>query len=85
MVANLESQALLNHGVQRRMISVDNFFVFLKLLFFALLLLYDIVHDVETIFHLSYVLTASGNLFQMLLICSFTGITHISEKISRCC
>ena len=29
-----------NHGVQRRMISVDNFFVFLRLLFFALLLLY---------------------------------------------
>ena len=28
------------HGVQRGMISVDNFFVFLRLLFFALLLLY---------------------------------------------
>ena len=28
------------HGVQRRMISVDNFFIFLRLLFFALLLLY---------------------------------------------
>ena len=28
------------HRVQRRMISVDNFFVFFKLLFFALLLLY---------------------------------------------
>ena len=28
------------HGVQRRMISVDNFFVFLRLSFFALLLLY---------------------------------------------
>ena len=28
------------HGVQRRMISVDNFFVFLTLLFFAVLLLY---------------------------------------------
>ena len=27
-------------GVQRRIISVDNFFVFLRLLFFALLLLY---------------------------------------------
>ena len=23
----------------------------------------DLVHDVETIFHLSYVLTASGNVF----------------------
>ena len=28
------------HGVQRRIISVDFFFVFLRLLFFALLLLY---------------------------------------------
>ena len=28
-------------GVQRRMISVDNVFVFLSLLFFALLLLYE--------------------------------------------
>ena len=31
---------LVNHGVQRRMISVVNFFVFLRLLFFALFLLY---------------------------------------------
>ena len=29
------------HGVQRRMISVDNFFVFLRLLLFAVLLLYE--------------------------------------------
>ena len=28
------------HGVQRKIISVDNFFVFLRLLFFALLLLF---------------------------------------------
>ena len=28
------------HGVQRRMISVDNFFVLLRLLFFAVMLLY---------------------------------------------
>ena len=32
--------AQLQHGLQRRMISVDNFFVFLRLLFFAVLLLY---------------------------------------------
>ena len=50
-----------------------------------------IVHFVETIFHLSYVLTASGNLFcnmsdaRETANCSFTGIIHISEKISRCC
>ena len=49
------------------------------------------MHDVETIFDLSNVLTASGNLFLNMsdaretANCSFTGITHISEKISRCC
>ena len=54
----------INHGVQRRMISVDNVFVFLRLLFFVFFVaICDLVHDVETIFHLSYVLTASGNLF----------------------
>ena len=31
----------IQHGVQRRMISVDNFFEFLRLLFFAVLLLYE--------------------------------------------
>ena len=51
------------HEVQGMMISVVNFFLFLRLLFFALLFLCDLVHVVETIFHLSYVLTASGNLF----------------------
>ena len=35
------SKAVLWHGVQRRMISVDSFFVFLRLLSFALLLLYE--------------------------------------------
>ena len=30
----------LDHAVQRRMISMDNFFVFLRLLFFVVLLLY---------------------------------------------
>ena len=29
------------HGVQRRMVSVDNFLVFLRLLIFAVLLLYE--------------------------------------------
>ena len=37
------------HGVQRRMISVDKIFVFLRLLFFALLFntICDLVHAVE--------------------------------------
>ena len=52
------------HRVQRRMISVVNFFVFLRLLFFCFVIaIYDLVHDVESIFHVSYVLTESGNLF----------------------
>ena len=36
----VSSLTLVYHGVQNRMISVDNFFVFLRLLFFAVLLLY---------------------------------------------
>ena len=41
-----------------------NFFVFLRLLFvFFIVAICDLVHDVETIFHLSYVLTASGYIF----------------------
>ena len=53
-----------SHGVQRRMISVDNFFhIFEIIIFCCVVAICDLVHDVETIFHLSYVLTASGNLF----------------------
>ena len=52
------------HGVHRRMISVDNFFVFFEIIIFCFVVaICDLVHDVETIFHLSYVLTASVNLF----------------------
>ena len=41
------------HGVQRRMISVDIFFVFFRLLCFALLLPYcDLVHAVEATYGL---------------------------------
>ena len=40
------------------------FFVFLRSLFFCFVVaICDLVHGVETIFHLSYVLIASGNLF----------------------
>ena len=46
------------------MISVDNFFsIFENIIFGCVVAICDLVHDVETIFHLSYVLTASGNLF----------------------
>ena len=55
----------LNHGVQHRMISVDNCFVFWGgiIIFCFVVAICDLVYDVETIFHISYVLTASGNLF----------------------
>ena len=44
-----------SHGVQRRMISVVFFCIFLRLLFFLFIVaICDLVHDVETIFHLSY-------------------------------
>ena len=42
------------------MISVDNFFVFFEIIIFCCVVaICDLVHDVETIFHLSYVLTES--------------------------
>ena len=42
------------HRVQRRMFSVDNFFRIFKIIFFCFeVAIYDLVHDVETIFHLS--------------------------------
>ena len=51
-------------GVQRRMISVVNFFCIFEIIIFCFVVaICDLVHDLETISHLSYVLTASGNLF----------------------
>ena len=59
---------------------------------FALLLdtcIFDLVHYVDAIFHLPWLLTAYGNIFLNLsdaretANCSYTGITHI--LISRCC
>ena len=41
-----------------------HFFSIFEIIFFcSVVAIYDIVHDVETKFHLSRVLTASGNLF----------------------
>ena len=51
------------HGVQRRMISVAIFRIFEIITFCFVVAICDLVHGVETIFHLSCVLTASGNLF----------------------
>ena len=50
------------HGVQRRMFSVDNFYVFLRLLFFAVLLLYETC-NLQFLGHHSYFKKD----FQMLL------------------
>ena len=51
------------HRVKPRMISVVNFFRIFEIVIFCFLVtICDLVHDVETKFHLSYVLTASGNL-----------------------
>ena len=51
------------HVVQHKLISVVNLFVFLRFFFCFVVAICDLGHDVETIFHLSYKLTASGNLF----------------------
>ena len=52
------------HGSQRRMISVANFFRIFEIIIFCLVVaICYLVHDVETMFHFSYVLTSSGNLF----------------------
>ena len=46
------------------------------------------MHAVEAVYCIPKVLTASVNLFLSMsdtretVICSFTGITHISEKVS---
>ena len=51
------------HGVQRRMISVVNFSCIFEIItFYFVVAICDLVHDVETIFHLSYMLTASGDM-----------------------
>ena len=48
------------------------------------------MHAVEAMYCIPKVLTASVNLFLNMsdtretVICSFTGITHISEKVSIC-
>ena len=51
------------HRVIRRMISVVIFFRIFEIIIFCFsVAICDLVHDVETIFQLFYLLTASGNL-----------------------
>ena len=52
------------HGVQQDNFSGQFlFFIFDVIIFCFVVGICDLKHDVETIFYLSYVLTASGNLF----------------------
>ena len=67
------------HGVQRRMISVVNFFVFLRLLFFALLLLYVAL--------CVYARHTKKNAFQLISErdekISFRFLAHLSRRLTR--
>ena len=59
---------------------MDNFFVFLRFFFCFVVSIWDLVHNVETIFHLSYLLTASGNLFcNMSDACETANLEIFSE------
>ena len=50
--------------MQSKMISENHFFCIFEIIIFCFVVaICDLVHDVESIFHLSYLLTASGNLF----------------------
>ena len=53
-----------NHGMQRRMISVVNYFrIFDIIIFCFVVAVCDLVHDVESMYGLPSMLTASGKLF----------------------
>ena len=68
---------------------VNYFCIFVIHFFCIVVAIFDLVHDVDALFHLLLLLTASENLFvntsdaRETANCSFTGITHISGKISR--
>ena len=74
------------------MISVVICFRLFEIIIFCFVVtICGLVHAVEAIYGRPLVLTASGNLFRNIsdaretAICSFEGITYISEKISRWC
>ena len=61
---SLVSKSKISHGVQRRMISVENFFVFFEIIIFCFVVaICDLVHAVNATYGLPEALTASGNLF----------------------
>ena len=57
----LKSLGCMRKGVQQNQFSCQSL-TFMKYYFFMIAAVCDPVQDVETIFHLSYLLTASGNL-----------------------
>ena len=79
------------YNVNRQLLLV-NFFAILKLNLFFVVAMSGQVLDAETMHGLSYLLTASKNLFgnmsddwEETAKCSFPSINHISEKTYRCC
>ena len=85
-----ESVALpteLSHGVHRKMVLVDNFFEFFKLLFFYLLLIYTIKYTMWRLYMAFLSCYQHLEIFSEIWVMPMklqNGITHISEKISRC-
>ena len=53
----------ITRGATQDDFSAQFFRIFEIIIFCFVVAICDLVHDVETIFHLSYLLTASGNLF----------------------
>ena len=78
-----------SQGVQRRTVLVVIFFVFLKLIFCFVVAIFDLVHDVQAMHD---PMLSANSIWKYFLKyeccqanCSFRSISHISEKISRCC
>ena len=61
---HLNNTHIQDKGVQRMMISVDNFFCIFEIIIFCFVVaICDLVHAVEATYGLSYLLTVSGNPF----------------------
>ena len=62
-MVKLKSKNMTSRGTTYDGFSGQFFHNFEIIIFCFVVAIFDLVHDVETIFHLPYVLTASGNLF----------------------
>ena len=81
-----------NQGVQHRMVLVVNVFHIFEIISLCFVVaVFDLLPDVDAIHDLYLLLLTSGKLFcntsnaRETANCSFTGITCISKKTSRCC